>query len=430
LLTSVQKITRFETTLWVLVELTLLVVPFAIMRPAIDVFRTPKDVVFETLALTIFAAAAAGALLSDRLAAAFVVNRQAAVVAAAAVAWTGIVVTTSLQRDVSYFKPLFVFALAVFFAASMMTARRRGAFALTLVIVPAIANAIVAFLQSTGSARFLITTSAHADKRLWTSGFIGNPNELGGYFVLPLIAAIAASLAWPRLRWGFAAAAAILAGGVIAAQSVTPVIALAAGVAALTLLPGARRLRWVAAAALALLIGGVSLHPGARGRMQSLVTSARSGAVLEMSSYRLPAFVAAWRMFRARPLVGVGPGVFGTQFMAYKLALDADHPSWIRVGNQNFGETHNDHLQLLAETGLPGYLLFLAALALLARLSFARREVITERIRFARTFALPAAAAFAVLALAHFPMQLTSTMVPAVFLAALAFAWMEPDEVA
>jgi O-antigen ligase len=198
----------------------------------------------------------------------------------------------------------------------------------------------------------------------------------------------------------------------------------------LTLLPGARRLRWVAAVALALLIGGVALHPGARGRMKSLVTSARSGAVLEMSSYRLPAFVAAWRMFRGRPLVGVGPGVFGTQFMTYKLALDADHPNWIRVGNQNFGEVHNDHLQLLAETGLPGYLLFVAALALLARLSFARREVITERIRFARTFALPAAASFAVLALAHFPMQLTSTMVPAVFLAALAFAWMEPDEVA
>jgi O-antigen ligase len=128
--------------------------------------------------------------------------------------------------------------------------------------------------------------------------------------------------------------------------------------------------------------------------------------------------------------VGVGPGVFSALYMPYKLRLDSRNPEWIRVGNQNFGEVHNDHLQLLAETGLPGYALFVLALALLARLSFRKRDEPDERMRFVHMFAFPAASAFAVLALAHFPMQVTSTMAPAVYIAALCFAWTDIDEVA
>jgi O-antigen ligase len=275
---------------------------------------------------------------------------------------------------------------------------------------------------------FVITRNVIA--RMSTSGFIGNPNELGGYLVLPLMAALTAAIAWRRLRWIFAVAALLIAGGIVAAQSVTPVIATAAGVAAMMLLPGARTMRWVGIAALVVLVAAVSLHPGARARMATLATTARSGAILEMTSFRLPAFAIALEMFRERPLVGVGPGVFGARFMSYKRELDVRHPEWIRVGTQNFGEVHNDHLQLLAESGLPGYLLFLTALVLLGRMSFARSPATTERLKFVRSFACPAAAAFAVLALAHVPMQLTSTMVPALFLAALCFAWTESDEVA
>lgn len=413
-----------------LVALTMLVTPFAIMRPAVDVFRTPKDVVFETLALAIFAAGAAGALVNDRVAGMFRANRMALSLAAAAVLWTAVVSVTSLQPDVSFFKPLFVSCLAVLFAASIPAMRRHGVSALLLALVPAAFNAILALVQSTGALLIVRGRDPARDARLTTTAFIGNPNELGGYFVLPMMAAIAAAIAWPRLRWAFGATALILAGGIVAAQSVTPFIATAAGVAALTLLPGGRNLRWVGIVALVLFASAVSLHPGARARMAGLAKNARSGELLEMTSYRLPAFAVALGMFEERPFIGVGPGVFSARYMAYKLKLDAEHPEWIRVGNQNFGEVHNDHLQLLAETGLPGYVLFLASLALLGRMSFARRAETTERTKFVRSFAFPGVAAFAVLALAHFPMQLTSTMVPAVFLAALCFTWTEPDEVA
>lgn len=421
--------TPLETIVWTLVAVTMLVIPFVIMRPAVDVFRTPKDVVFETLALVILATSVAGSLLGARLGAAFSGHRTPLLLAASAMLWTAVVVTTSLQREVSFFKPIFVFCLAVFFCAALWTTRRRGLTAIALAIVPAALNAIIAFLQSTPAATFVITKDI-ISRRMWVSGLIGNPNELGGYFVLPLMASIAAAIAWPRLRWAFGATALILAGGVVAAQSVTPVIATAAGVAAMTLLPGARAIRYAGIITLVLLVTALSLHPGARTRMTTLVKNAQSGELLEMTSYRLPAFAVALRMFRDRPLLGVGPGVFAARYMPYKLRIDADHPDWIRVGNQNFGEVHNDHLQLLAETGVPGYLIFLAALVILSRLSFLRRGEMAPRARFVRSFAFPAAAAFAALGLAHFPMQLTSTMMPAVFLAALCFAWTDADEVA
>jgi putative inorganic carbon (hco3(-)) transporter len=174
----------------------------------------------------------------------------------------------------------------------------------------------------------------------------------------------------------------------------------------------------------------VSLHPGVRARMRTLVADARAGNLSEMTSFRLPAFAAALEMFRDRPAVGVGPGVFSALYMPYKLNLDSRNPEWIRVGNQNFGEVHNDHLQLLAETGLPGYGLFLLALVVLGHLSFRRRDEPDERTRFVHMFAFPAVIAFAVMSLAHFPMQLTSTIAPAVYMAALCFAWADLDEVA
>jgi O-antigen ligase len=418
----------FQTSFRVLVATTLMVTPLLVMRPALDVFRTPKDVFFQTMALAIFAVGVTGALLSDRIAESIRTHRKSVAIAAGAVVWTGVTSLLSMRPEVSMFKTLTVFCLAVLFTASIWVTWQRGVGALLAVIAPAVINAIVAVLQSSGSAAFSVVVSENA--RLSNTALIGNPNELGGYFVLPLLASIAGTVAWPRLRWLWATTALLLAAGIAASQSVTPIIASASGVGAILFLPAARRFRWFAVAAFFILVTAVSLHPGVRSRMRTLVTDARAGNLSEMTSFRLPAFAAAVEMFRDHPAVGVGPGVFSALYMPYKLRLDSSNPEWIRVGNQNFGEVHNDHLQLLAETGLPGYVLFVTALALLAQLSFRKRDQPDERTRFVQMFAFPAVIAFAVLALAHFPMQLTSTIAPAVYIAALCFAWVDVDEVA
>jgi hypothetical protein len=145
-----------------------------------------------------------------------------------------------------------------------------------------------------------------------------------------------------------------------------------------------------------------------------------------MTSYRIMPAATAVEMFLDRPLVGIGPGSFSALYMSYKREIDEKYPQWLRLANESFGQAHNDHLQILAETGLPGYLMFVAALVLLARVSFRRNDAVDAtdlKAQFARIFAFPAVACFAVLAVAQFPLQLTAPTVPALYLAALCFAW-------
>lgn len=417
----------FENILFALVAATVVITAFAVSPGAFDIFRTPKTVAFQLLALAILGIGGAAMLLSENTASTFRTNRTALLILLAAVAWTAIASTISIKPNVSLPKTFSVFCYAVFFVAAVWASWKRGALALAIVLAPAVWNAITALMQSFGKWT-MESVSQELGQRLRTTAFIGTANEVGGYLVLPLIAAIAAAAAWPRLRWLFGAAALMIGVGVVAAQSVTSIAAAGCGVAAMVLLPGARKLRWKAAIGLLLFVGAVALHPGSRERVKLMLSFAAGGQLSEMTSFRLPAYGVAVAMFRDRPLVGVGPGVFRALYLPYKLNLDAAHPQWIRSGNQNFGQAHNDHLQLLAETGIPGYLLFLAGIVFLARLTFVACENTTPQMRFATAFALPAAIAFFVLALAHFPMQLTAHMVPATYLAALCVAWKGLDE--
>ena len=416
----------FETALWFTVAAAVVATALAVSPGSFDIFRTPKTVVFQLLALLIFAAGATAMLLSERVARAFRANRTALLMAVAAVVWTAIASMTSLKPAVSLPDTFSVFCYAVFFIAAVWTSRERGPSAVAVALAPAVVNAVAAFMQSFGKWT-LWFVPVELEQRLRTTGFIGTANESGGYLVIPLIAAIAAAIAWPRLRWVFGIAAAVIAVGVVAAQSVTSIGAAACGVASMVLLPGARRVRWAAAIGVILFICAVALHPGSRARMKTMVSYAEGGQLAEMTSFRLPAYTVALAMFRDRPLLGVGPGVFRALYLPYKLEMDAEYPQWIRIGHQTFGLVHNDHLQLLAETGLPGYLLFLAAMFFVARLSFTRRDDPSPRARFVTAYAFPGVAALFVLALAHFPLQLTSHVVPALYLAAVCIAWKDPD---
>jgi O-antigen ligase len=416
-----------ENILWALVAATVVLTAMLVSPSAFDIFRTPKTVAFQLLALAMLAIGGAAMLLSERVARSFRMNRIALAILFAAVAWTAIVSTLSLKPTVSITKPFSVFCYAIFFAVVVWTSWKRGPWAIALVLAPAMWNAITALMQSFGKWTMWYVP-AELGQRLRTTAFIGTANEVGGYLVLPLLAAIAAAAAWPRRRWSFGAAAVVIGVGVVAAQSITSIAAAGCGVAAMVLLPGARKLRAKAAIGLLLFVGAVALHPGSRERIKVMLSFAAGGQMSEMTSFRLPAYATAAAMFRERPLLGVGPGVFRSLYMPHKLRLDAEHPQWIRIANQSFGQAHNDHLQLLAETGLPGYLIFLAALVYLARLTFTHRDDDAPRTRFVTAFALPAVVAFFVLALAHFPLQLTSHMVPAAYLSALCIAWKGLDE--
>ena len=98
----------------------------------------------------------------------------------------------------------------------------------------------------------------------------------------------------------------------------------------------------------------------------------------------------------------------------------------------NFAETHNDHLQVLAETGLPGYALLLAGVLLLAFPGSRRHKRNAKggtRVEqtLARNLRLPLATAFVVLALGQFPLQLAAPRFEFLMLAGLCIAWDKDD---
>jgi len=89
---------------------------------------------------------------------------------------------------------------------------------------------------------------------------------------------------------------------------------------------------------------------------------------------------------------------------------------------------HNEHLQLLAEAGVPAYLLFLAGLTWWSLPSFQRSTpgamaLPDVRDHFLRISSLPFAASAFILSLAQFPLHLAAVINSWLFLAALRAAW-------
>ncbi|HEX6161180.1 MAG TPA: O-antigen ligase family protein, partial [Thermoanaerobaculia bacterium] len=140
------------------------------------------------------------------------------------------------------------------------------------------------------------------------------------------------------------------------------------------------------------------------------------------------AYMAAWGMFRDHPLFGVGPGHYPVHYYAYKITAEERYPTLLDSPTRSlsFGEAHNDHLQTLAVAGLPGFVLLLACLAVLALRSHKRRGTVDdERAEFARALGAPLAVSFAVAALGHFPLELAASLAAFLHLAAVTCAWTE-----
>jgi len=187
----------------------------------------------------------------------------------------------------------------------------------------------------------------------------------------------------------------------------------------------------VAAGLIVLTVAPFTYGPLQR-RLTRIIRAATRGEVGQAVSGRLLPFAAAWDMFLDHPLTGVGPGAFKFNYMQYRVELDSRYPRLLAASpptRSNFGETHNDHLQVLAESGVPGFLILLAGLVYVARIGL--RPKASEprgRTRIAATLALPLVCGLAVNMLAGFPLQLAAPAYTYAILGGACIAWKDDDD--
>jgi O-antigen ligase len=386
-----------------------------------DSFRYPKELGLRVEAILI-AAALALVWGFGRLRFRVDVRERWLMLTAAICLWTIVCALVSTNRLVSLPPTIRVLEYALLFVVTVLVMREKPAWFAGLIVPAGIVNALVYALQEL-DLWSPFTVSPERGEHLTRTALIGNPNDVGSYFVVPALMAAALALSERRWRLGWAAAAALIAAATVMTHTVAAIGALFVALAVLFAL----RLRsWpkTVAALLACIVlagGAFAFYQPLRERVRTMRDAFAQRDLEALSAARTVPFLTAAAMTRDRPLFGVGPGCFAYNFFEYKIRA-SERYRWVTgraVGGYNFGEVHNDHLQVASETGLPGYLLLLAALVLLASGSWRSRHELV------RLLALPLAVSFFVLALAQFPLELVAPTHVYLWAAAAVVAWKE-----
>jgi O-antigen ligase len=413
----------------------LLVIP-TIVAGGLDAFRLPKELAFRAEAVALLTVAVFWATSRRRT---WTLSwRPELLIAAAIVSWTLVTVATSTNRQLSVDSSITVVAAAVIFVATCVAAQKTSIVAVDALMVACCANAALVILQELKIwTPFPLT--AETTPHYGSVALLGNANDVGMFLVAPAIAAVVlAATASGKRRWVYAGIAVLLAAGIAASATRTALGALVA--ALIVFAAGHSRRAALASGAILALLTVIVLSPATSiGRgVRELADAAPKRDYERLFSERLLPFLTAIEMTRDHPLLGIGPGCFKYHYMAYRVALENRYPKeWTRGWPANWGEVHNDHLQVAAEAGLPGYALFLAAIAIGGGLTWRRlsggapapAEGVTLERTFGRALRWPLATVVFVICLAQFPLELAAPRLMIITLAALCLTW-DRDDVA
>jgi len=367
-------------------------IPLFFRPDPFDMFRLPKAMFLRAEAILILAVVWSGGLQPAG-------RRILGGLKPAAPLLVFLILTlTSTNRLLSLDALATAAATLIVFLATVFVARRHATLLLTITLAAFVVNALLVIVEEAG---LWMPFGERSDvlHHLQCSALIGNPNEVGSCLGAAALACLAST--WSRVPKFLALA--VLGVGLLASQTLTAMIAFS--VAALTLFAMTSWKRAVGAAiAIAIVL---ALFAPIRRRAIAMAEMAGRGDYNAIFTERFTAFTAAWTMFAEHPLTGVGPGAFAWQYFDTKVAVERRHPSLRHVYNRgfNFGEVHNDHLQVLAEGGLLGYAAFATLFVFLARLR--------------HPLALPLVVFWLVLSIAQFPLETTVVRSLLVHLAAL-----------
>lgn len=405
-----------------------LVIP-AILSSGMDPFRLPKELAFRAEAITLLMLAVFWAT-SQRRTWTFA-KRPELLLAAAIVCWSVFTTATSTNRQLSMDTLITILAAVVIFIATCLAAQTVPIIAVDVLMIACCANAIIVILQELKIwTPFL--PSPDTATHYGSVGLLGNTNDVGTYFIIPAVAAIVLAVTASGIRrWVYAGIGALLVAGLAASGTRTALGALLAALIVFAL--GHSRRAALAVAAIVVMLTLVVLSPSTSlGRgIRQLTDAVAHRDYQHLFSERLLPFLAAVEMTRDHPLLGVGPGCFKYHYMTYRVALIGRYPSeWTRGYPMNWGEVHNDHLQVAAETGLLGYGLFLGAIGVgsgIVGRARRRTNIDGPEAAFARALRWPLATAVFVICLAQFPLELAAPRLMILTLGALCITWNRDD---
>jgi len=392
-----------------------------------DHFRLPKELAFRAEAVLLLGLLAWWATAKRRTS---TLRRGPEFwLAVAIAAWAAVTTLTSTNRALSVDSFITIVAAIVIFLAVSLVAQTTSLVAVDVLMAGCCVNAIVIILQES-KIWSPLGTAWGSGTHLASAGLLGNPNDVGTYLVAPAVAAVVVAMVTERKRrWIYACVAVLLTTGIIASATRTAFVALVAALLVFAVF----RSRRTAVVVLGLVVVAAAIvaetNTTLSREMRQFASAAQHGDMEQLFSERLVPFLAAIDMARDHPLLGVGPGCFRYHFMRYRVGLFGRYPPrWTAGYPMNWGEVHNDHLQVAAETGLPGYALFLAAIALFA----GRRhgKAATPHAAFARAVRWPLAAAIAVVAIGQFPLELAAVRLILITLGALSITWSDEHVVA
>lgn len=264
--------------------------------------------------------------------------------------------------------------------------------------------------------------------RFLPTALLGNPGDVAASLVIPSVAlwAVAASVSASRRArilslLGFG----LVLLGIGSTESVTPILAVLAGMILHSFFDFRRRL--VPLAVVLILSAGALWATGSGARISEKVRELRSGQIGRVLTQRDIGIFAAREMILRRPFLGVGPGAFSNAFVPARLLAEK------RIGRRlvhlsdsaHFENAHSEALTLAAECGLPtaflaicAFVLILFGLVLRHRASrVAERE---GRAAAGTLFALMGSVA--ILSLGSFPLRLPAVSGSIAFVAGLALS--------
>jgi len=418
--------------LWPLIVLGVGASALVFEPSAKDGFRFPKELVARALIVLVISVLASAWIVRGYRAMNFGSLRSIRILLAAIATWTIATTMMSTNPLLSVGALLWVLGMIVIFLTTVVMTRSRGSEAVLLVLLPAVIVVAQIAFQVTHQNFFINLMLQNRP-----IGFQGNPNDAAGFLLAPGLAAAAGAIAFRSSRVVFGLSAILIWLAVLVTQSITGVASLLTGLFIVALLLMSRRGLLVFLVVLALTAAGSFWAPFSlpiRQRVSMLVRSARAGNLEGASSGRFWLTLVTHEMIRENFWSGVGPGCFAWNYYPYlvqtetRLAHLLARVSTPRPEHSRQAEhAHNEHLQIMAETGVPGYILFVVVLIGLARLSLRRRKpasaVVEERAAFSRLLALPLASAMFLFCLTQFPLRLADTTLVWVYFSGLCFSW-------